>query len=470
MRLYSSKSIFLFDYIKCDLTKDGVFNTILNKDVGMYVNVLKLKETTIPEFKNSYKKIEEFFKNIYILLKECVDENSYIYKQAYKKFYFPEVNEVCLGFAEGKYGGGWGEKTRRTVLNNCLEIIKAGCNEPIIFELVELFTNDVGADRISDMICNIIREDFIKFTKRVIKNNHIDLSPFELTSDGLIKKPNSNYGVFFVPSELISDIPIAHSWEEVQNILAKNEIIKNHINKVIKDSWKLVSMEERKLTIKKDIFLNLPVLQTALNAFKNEKQKDYNPEENDTYYVQKKINPVYEYLDSISLDNLSLFSSKDVALYCIDRFKQFIELNGGRNLIKDAVSSKKEKTAQGILFAVAGTICNVVNCTMSRESNNGRGMEDFLFSIGKDKTLVEIKLSSNTDLIHGYTTQIEEYAKSEETKNRIFLVVVNESNNSLNELKSINESDQAKKNNPPDLILVESFPIDSASKYKKLKE
>ena len=43
------------------------------------------------------------------------------------------------------------------------------------------------------------------------------------------------------------------------------------------------------------------------------------------------------------------------------------------------------------------------------------GPVDLKMSRGNDKTVVEIKLSSNADYIHGYEEQIEEYAKAEGT-------------------------------------------------------
>ena len=51
---------------------------------------------------------------------------------------------------------------------------------------------------------------------------------------------------------------------------------------------------------------------------------------------------------------------------------------------------------------------------ISPEPNSGRGPVDFKISRGEDKTVIEIKLTSNNDCLHGFEVQIEEYAKSEE--------------------------------------------------------
>lgn len=49
---------------------------------------------------------------------------------------------------------------------------------------------------------------------------------------------------------------------------------------------------------------------------------------------------------------------------------------------------------------------------------------DFKFSHGfAAKVVVEVKLTSNQQLEHRFTTQVDEYAKAEETDQRVYLVV-----------------------------------------------
>ena len=63
---------------------------------------------------------------------------------------------------------------------------------------------------------------------------------------------------------------------------------------------------------------------------------------------------------------------------------------------------------------------------MSREINNGRGFVDFKLSRGaNEKVLVEIKLTSNDQLQHGFTTQVPIYMKQEKTQKAIYLIIDN---------------------------------------------
>lgn len=60
---------------------------------------------------------------------------------------------------------------------------------------------------------------------------------------------------------------------------------------------------------------------------------------------------------------------------------------------------------------------------ISFEPDAGRGPVDFKVSRGGDKTIVEVKLSTNTQYLHGYEEQVEEYGKAECTDKMIYVFV-----------------------------------------------
>ena len=84
----------------------------------------------------------------------------------------------------------------------------------------------------------------------------------------------------------------------------------------------------------------------------------------------------------------------------------------------DVDSKNGEKTVQKTFHGVASYYCKTNDLDISPETNTGRSPVDFKISRGGDKTVIEIKLTSNKDCLHGFEVQIEEYAKSEETEDR----------------------------------------------------
>ena len=93
------------------------------------------------------------------------DNSDTFYKEALRRFKFSEVNGICLGYAKGKSGAGFGNTLGRQVINTAYDIVKAGILDPEFFELLPLFQENVGADRLSDMIATLILDE-----KRFVKD------------------------------------------------------------------------------------------------------------------------------------------------------------------------------------------------------------------------------------------------------------------------------------------------------------
>ena len=53
----------------------------------------------------------------------------------------------------------------------------------------------------------------------------------------------------------------------------------------------------------------------------------------------------------------------------------------------------------------------------------GEAPVDFKISRGQDITIVEVKLTSNDQYLHGFEVQIEEYGKAEQTDNLVYVLV-----------------------------------------------
>lgn len=184
--------------------------------------------------------------------------------------------------------------------------------------------------------------------------------------------------------------------------------------------------------------------------------------------MQSRINPAFDYVDHEEvkrIDKSQITNSKLAAETCIKVFKQFIENNGGRDLISGSYSNKVEKMGQGIFFGISKAFLLGLNFDISREDNSGRGQCDFKISCGSDCTVVEMKRSSSKDLLHGYEVQIDEYAEACETNSRIYLVLNEGKNEALENLKTKNLADKGNKLNVPDLEVVDVFHLDPASTF-----
>lgn len=64
------EEVFISDLFELDdeLDRLGVFDAIITTDSNFFINLLRLKNTEVPHFKDSYKKINSYFDNIMMLL------------------------------------------------------------------------------------------------------------------------------------------------------------------------------------------------------------------------------------------------------------------------------------------------------------------------------------------------------------------------------------------------------------------
>ena len=106
---------------------------------------------------------------------------------------------------------------------------------------------------------------------------------------------------------------------------------------------------------------------------------------------------------------------------------------------------------------------------MERNSGNffwdsGRGPVDIKISAGADKSICEVKLSSNPQYLHGYQAQVQEYGKAECTEN-LFYVFVNTGNpQRLRTIMSAHEENQKAGRKCPELIVIDATIKESASR------
>lgn len=156
---------------------------------------------------------------------------------------------------------------------------------------------------------------------------------------------------------------------------------------------------------------------------------------------------------------------REVVLKICYRFKKLIEDNGLWRLLYDKKQPKHEAAAQLLYYGIADAYCKANNIDISREVNNGHGPVDFKLSIGgKQKILVEIKLTSNSQLIHGVTKQLPLYMEQEEVDYAIYLIIDNGHRGRLEHFQDYYNSLENVRRDKIEYILVDGNIQESASK------
>lgn len=109
----------------------------------------------------------------------------------------------------------------------------------------------------------------------------------------------------------------------------------------------------------------------------------------------------------------------------LDQFQDLVENKGlWKELWDESGKPRKEKASQRLFFAVAYSYCKANNIDLTPEADSGNGPVDFKLSQGFNSRLViEIKLSTNGSLVHGYEKQLEIYKKADDTDLGVFLII-----------------------------------------------
>lgn len=460
-----------------ELDNLSVFDALLDADSPFFINILRLKDCSTPEFQDSYEHINEFFRIIIKLLDnaEVPEMSDIFYRQAYNCFKFSEVNEINLGFAEGTTGSGFGPDLRKQVLANGYTIVKAGCKDPEIFQLMALFEKGIGADRISDMISTIILPDIQKYTLRVLKYLHIDSITYPnkyFDKDGYLLNPYKKRRVLLLPAEILHKMTIAKEWEDVEDAIARNETIRFAMNRTVMDEWSKYSSAEKKELVRTEVFENPKKCEEVISAYRNEKidKLDLLGKDSDPEYAAKKLARNYELNggDFKSQIHGQEIDSHTAAIEILDIFRDWVENQKGWEPIQTYTRQKSEKFVQRYIAACSTYYKKVNNFDISFEADEGRGPVDVKVSRGNDKTLIEVKLSTNDEYLSGYEIQVGEYGKAEGTDSLVYLYIDMGNPGKTDKICKVCRDASFKGYKAPDLYLVDARKKEAASKYKPL--
>lgn len=453
-----------------DFKSHGVFEPVIDRDSKFFINLQRLRKTEIPEFKDSITKINNHFGKIIKLLLRAQKKDvkfDQFYKTALGLFNFHEVNGICLGYSESHSGAGFGDILTKEVLSTAYDIVKAGIDDPEFFQLMSLFQENVGADRLSDMMATILLENIKAYTLRINRELRILDSnyPNHTFTNGLLYNEKKRCEILLLPLDILHKLPIAESWEDIDNVIEKNIAIREELNREILDGWAKYKAWQKKAYILNEIFKKKERFHRVIKAYKEESLDLVDISYDSDYYLDLVTKDFSKENISWSSFIKSEIDTYSASLEILNIFGHWVEYNKGWELIQEINSNKREKAVQRLLHLGCKNYIEVNNLDSNFETDMGRGPEDLKISRGGDKTVIEIKLSSNNQYMHGYETQIEEYANAEKTKNRIYVLIDVGNPGRVKKLLAKHEKDIIEGRDVAKVIIIDATPKDSASIY-----
>ncbi len=415
---------------------DHWFDPVLTEDTPLYVDPFLVFEDDDQMFAGAHHEVVAFFTMCRDLVRDAGGNPASPYRRkALRLLTFPEPKEFVLGLSMGSPNGAGTGAELAGLMADALEIMTRAVERGVDYvDVFALFVPGLGVDRISDMLCNILKARFVAYTRKVCADRGI---PTQLVtvrnaswqpaagrwSDARVplpKSPVTGGAVLLTPERFLQDIP----------------------QRVTPDgfwSWADTHVANE---LRADLNINLgEALDRAARAEAGRRLARRSPES------------AFAYVDEIAAQEHHPYDAKaDPALkirwfeegraaarreaaaagvmaqpeegeFCswvgtlVDRFQHAVEdMDMWRVLWNDEHTKPRiEKIVQAIAGAMWVDSCKAANVDLSREANVGRGPVDFKFSAGwQCRALLEVKLLRSTKVIRRAEAQLPQYLRGEQ--------------------------------------------------------
>lgn len=469
------------DYFNVDpkpLEKLGAFDPFLSADTPLAIDPKLLDEAPEPELKDAHGEVLARFGDVFKLLRLSTQPEDKPWRAARALLTFPEFRGASLGTSQTSgNGSGWGPTTTAQVLQSAKEIVDAGLDDPAFFELLALFETGIGADRLGDMLGDIVLPRLAVYTKRVCNEIHVPTDAVTVAGQSYdlpvwIDERSRKRYVVLVPRSILSEMPVALDRKHVEYVASRNADARAFLNHRIGADWRrrvASSSPDGKSATRAAFFSNIPYFRQFLEHYRRLTPVAYDFE-NDPRALRL-IHDVLAWAQSNAIPlTLAAPPSKeqvfDVVRAIVLHFKQQVEDNRLAKALYVKGKPRREDIAQAVFQAVADAHCKHNGLDLSAEVNAGRGPVDFKFSNGRRaRVLVEIKLSNSTQLLHGFEKQLSAYEAAEDTDLSIYLVIYNGFGDlRLQQLRERIEESKTAGKRMPEVVVVDATPKPSGSR------
>jgi hypothetical protein len=466
------------------LEQIGVLNTNLGIDLKLFIDPKLVRSSSIPELSSAASIISRYFDQL-LKINAQAHLSSRLASMALSMIAIKEPKGLAIGYGDRRdTGTSISLSVAKDSLRSLNEMLGVGYRDITVMEMLGLFIKRFGADSISDLVSHIIYDNLCAYTQRLCKENGFAVSEFTIAGKQYLlpKHPFKGTQVIFVPLEVVSELPIATSWDDIAAAAAINANVRDNFNDMVSGNLKQYAKK-----VKNDPAL---LMQSAANmtilvkTYSDAKVKPYDTATDPLGYIRVNaysdeisgtVDPVRQQFQNIG--GVQQLISETI----VPQYRRHIEQLGANKLLYKRVGSNlrsvdetapvHEDAAQVLFHIIADQVCRESNVMIARESTTAPGAVDF--SLGKgyqEKIVVEIKKSTNKNLLDGYEKQIVAYEEAEAAAGSAYVVVIVRASNQtnpdsqLNQLIHLNAEKIRNGNKAPELHIINGLIKDSASK------
>lgn len=425
------------------LEAHGAFNISLIRDLPLFIDPFLLFNSKKPAYQALHSEIIRYLRFLRDKTIAGPLDNGLIQSL----FRFKEVKQNWLGFSQfGNNGSGLGHEFAVSLYGNLGTVFRSFGEEEITkghhLEKLSLFDSGVGRDHVSDFTVNLTKRFLLEYTQRFA------LEHLEPGQRGTFKVPKVwfNYDteswaseqyelpfylgdfVILTPKDILTK---DEEWINRSELLSRfdditaavpNEHLRGQINNYFRNVLPRNATAKEEAAARAATIRRFPELIEYYIRLK-EDQGDQA-----TAYSKEKVDESEE-LFIRQVADLALRLAAETDFYRTDE-GSFEEAKRRINYLKHVIEDKDGYKAfyhrgkpvhnEQILQIMYQLVWYATEFDVNREVNNGRGPADFAVSRGaRNKSIVELKLASNSRLARNLQKQAEIYAKAGDTQHTL---------------------------------------------------
>lgn len=417
------------------------FDLNVEMDSPLYVDPFLIFDDVDPHWAAAHDEIIDFFDVTLALLGRADGHRSSMHWVKAQRFLlFPEPKEFALGLAMGHpEGAGIGPELARDMCEG-LEFFRErgrGSDDRLL-AMMAVLVPGMGVDRISDMICNILKGRFIAYTQGICQELSIPMQEFAIpnaswTAHGcrwqpakmlLPASPVFAGGVILTPQRFLKDIPrVSPDGFWTWAALNENETLRFDLNYDLAES---LSRREKARLGRELARRAVDLLERYVDdATQNLTAYDIDGDPKGLVRWDEAGRAIAQASAAPAVPR----SQGEFEQWLVDlvmAFKTAVEDNGlWRALWNDEQTKHRpEAIAQVIARATWIAHCRSCDIDITREADCGRGPVDFKFTRGwQARGLIEVKHIASTQFTHGAATQLPIYLKGEKARFGVYMCI-----------------------------------------------
>lgn len=423
---------------------DDWFDPTLHTDTELFVDPFLMFNETDELWTPVHDRIIEFFNTALEHVAEAAhDRSSVHWRRAAAMFSFPEPPEFCLGYGTRTiFGSGSAQGLGKGMLEAADRAISLGIKNISDFGEVLLFGDHFGADRVSDMVCNIVKDAFIEYTQAVVERHGIEATDLLLGHQGFdyehgrwMRRPvalpinrcwRPATPVLLVPKRFLAELPKLQDgafWDWVYNNqnAQLREDLGYHISQKV-ERGEIIALAKQNLVLRRKYGTRY----AAANRESPPRPYDFERDpsfKTTPFAVGETIADLVRLEPPTSADEFCAFVKS-----LTDEFKWAVETRGLASAFWSGDVPHPEKQAQHLFHFTVLLICKSHDVDVTPEANAGRGPVDFKFSGGtwKRRSLVELKFAKSSSFWNNLERQTPTYMAAEGIPCGVIVVIQHE--------------------------------------------